>query len=246
MDFESATADAESLSIEGWDLAPLRGHARMDAHPWDYVAEVKRRLAVAESLLDIGTGDGALLASMAPLPQIVTAIEGYAPMVPIARARLAPLGVTVVATDIEQPLPFADQSFDAIVNARAYFTAGEVARLLKPGGWFITEQVASGNDRELYEQLLSATIEVEPDASRMASELASLGLRVTDVREAFIDHHFLDIWGVVYYLRLIRWQLPDFSVTRYRNGLESIHQCILEHGEFVAKSRRYLLTATRD
>lgn len=107
-------------------------------------------------------------------------------------------------------------------------------------------QAASGNDRELYEQLLSATIEVEPDASRMASELVSLGLRVTDVREAFIDHHFLDMWGVVYYLRLISWQLPDFSVARYRNGLESVHQRILEHGEFVAKSRRYLLIATRD
>lgn len=245
MDFEIATAAAEALAIEGWDLAPLRGHARMDAHPWDYVAEVKRRLAVAETLLDIGTGDGALLASMAPLPKVVTATEGYAPMVPIARARLAPLGVTVVATDIE-PLPFADQSFDAIVNARAYFTAGEVARLLKPGGWFITEQVAGGNDRELYEHLLGATIEFEPDASWMASELASLGLCVTDVREALIDHHFLDIWGVVYYLRLISWQLPDFSVARYRNGLESIHRRILEQGEFVAKSRRYLLIATRD
>lgn len=218
----------------------------MDAHPWNYCEEVRARLPGSDSLLDIGTGDGELLASMAPLPPRTTAVEGYAPMVPIAKKRLAPLGVDVVVpADTRGPLPFEDGTFDAVIDARAFYSPGEIARVLSTGGWFLTEQVGSGNDRELYELLTGEQVPLDNDPQIGADELRSVGMQVNDVREAFIPHHFLDIWGVVYYLRLLPWNLPDFSVDRYRPGLRRVYDRIEADGEFTAQSRRFLLVATK-
>ncbi len=245
--FDDVVEDAGNFPIAGWDLAPLRGHATMDPLPWDYLQEVSRRLDGVQALLDLGTGDGELLASLSPRPHKVVATEAYAPMIPIATARLSPLGIEVVAIaddrDSSDALPFGGSSFDAIIDARNYYSAPEVARLLRPGGWFLTEQVASGNDRELYEVLMGQPLAVNPDPQNSAAYLEASGLRVVDCREAFIPHRFHDIWGVVYYLRVVPWQLPDFTVDRYRPRLKQIADHIARHGAFVAHSRRYLLTA---
>ncbi len=245
--FDDVVEDAGNFPIAGWDLAPLRTHATMDPHPWDYLHEVTQRLDGVRSLLDLGTGDGELLASLSPRPHKVVATEGYAPMIPIATARLSPLGIEVVAIadDSWDALPFDAGSFDAIIDARAYYSAREVARLLAPGGWFFTEQVASGNDRELYEVLTGQPLTINPDPRVSRRHLEASGLHVVDCREALIPHRFHDIWGVVYYLRVVPWQLPDFTVDRYRPGLKQIADHIARHGAFVAHSRRYLLTAVK-
>jgi cyclopropane fatty-acyl-phospholipid synthase-like methyltransferase len=47
----------------------------MDPHPWDYLREVTSRLDGVTTLLDLGTGDGQLLASMAPRPSLTAIIH---------------------------------------------------------------------------------------------------------------------------------------------------------------------------
>ena len=245
--FEEVVADAAAFPITGWDWTPLRGHDSMDPRPWDYLREVTSRLGGVTTLLDLGTGDGELLASISPRPSRMVATEGFAPMIPVAQARLSPLGIDVVPISDGgwDHLPFDDGFFDAIIDARAYYSAPEIARLLAPGGWFLTEQVGSGNDRELNELLTGKLEPLNPDMQTAANQLEENGLRVVDAREALIPHRFHDIWGVVYYLRLVTWQLPDFTVDRYRSGLRQIHGHILENGAFVAMSRRYLLAAVK-
>ena len=83
--------------FEGWDFSYLESTNRMQEFPlsWNYRHEVKKRMNRCSSLLDMGTGGGEFLSSLAPLPKIVCATEGYEPNIPIARKELEPLGVKV-------------------------------------------------------------------------------------------------------------------------------------------------------
>ena len=91
------------------------------------------------SLLDIGTGGGEFLSSLAPLPKIVYATEGYEPNIPIARKRLEPLGVKVYKVDSDENLPF-DNSFDLVINRHDRILKKRYIEYLK-GGIFVTQQV---------------------------------------------------------------------------------------------------------
>ena len=46
-------------------------------------------------------------------------------------------GITVRKTEEDKPLPFADNSFDLVLNRHDFYDVNEVRRVLKPGGYFI-------------------------------------------------------------------------------------------------------------
>src|SRR5262249_3546428 len=103
----------------------------------------------AGSVLDIGTGGGELLAAVrGSLPTRVVATEEWAVNAPLARRRLAPLGVAVVQARSRR-LPFAAATFDLVLNGHEELEPAEVARVLKPGGRVLTQQVGRAEWREL-------------------------------------------------------------------------------------------------
>jgi hypothetical protein len=132
-----------AVPFAGWDFSYVTRTGRMKEAPlpWNYANLVSRRLRGAESLLDMGTGGGELLSLLRPLPPRTFATEGYAPNVPVARARLEPLVVTVVEADGEADLPFADEVFELVINRHESYRPEEVCRIMKPGACFITQQV---------------------------------------------------------------------------------------------------------
>jgi hypothetical protein len=55
---------------------------------------------------------------------------------------------------------------------------------------------------------------------------------------------FFDVGAVVYFLRLVPWIVPGFSVTRYRGPLRALHDHIERHGAFETTASRMLIEAT--
>src|SRR5579859_747197 len=94
--FDFLMAEA-AYPFEGWNFSHITKTDRMAEAPlsWSYASKLLIRLRKAQSLLDMGTGGGEFLSSLQPLPPLTCATEGYAPNVPVARQRLAPLGVQV-------------------------------------------------------------------------------------------------------------------------------------------------------
>lgn len=143
-----------SADVSGWDLSRFGDRIRTEHAPWGYTAIVAARAAGARAMLDPGTGGGEWPSGLVGRvrPPLVVATEGFAPNVPVAAERLRRDGVPVVWPDAppdnaEQDgtptafLPFRDGSFD-LVNARhESYVTGEVARVLKRGGTFVTQQV---------------------------------------------------------------------------------------------------------
>lgn len=248
-DFDLFLADAEQ-PFAGWDFAYLNESGRMASEPlpWSYASAALPRLRRATSALDMGTGGGELLALLRPFPPRMAATEGYAPNLPIARSRLETLGVAVYAVGEDDRLPFADAaSFDPVLNRHESYAQDEVARVLCPGGTFITQQVGVDDNVRLNE-LLGVPLDVPWKEWRLVTARAQLeaaGMRVSGAREAFPITRFYDIGAVIYYLKAVHWQVPDFSVERHRNALRHIHDLIEHDGFIEVSSHRFFLIAGR-
>ncbi len=148
--FDQLIQEALSQELVGWDFSWLHARTRESLLPWDYRKIVLDRMQSAGSLLDLGTGGGEFLSTLAPLPPHTWATEGYPPNVPTARNRLAPLGVQVVdVSELGKLLPFDNASFDLVINRQSSFNAWEVYRVLRTKGCFITQQVGWQNCMEL-------------------------------------------------------------------------------------------------
>jgi hypothetical protein len=94
--FEELVSEALGAPFAGWDFSWLAARSTAGRLPWNYRAEVTARAAAAGSLLDMGTGGGERLSRLSPRPERTVATESWPPNVPVAAARLHPLGIPVV------------------------------------------------------------------------------------------------------------------------------------------------------
>jgi SAM-dependent methyltransferase len=161
---------------------------------------------------------------------------------------LHPLGAVVVADADEPPLPFADAAFDLVVSRHPVTVWwAEIARVLRPGGTYLSQQVGPASVFELVEYFLGplpdARAKRGPDDARDAATRA--GLDVTDLRSERLRVEFSDIGAVVYFLRKVIWMVPGFTVAAYRDRLRDLHDLIQSEGPFVAHSSRFLITARK-
>jgi SAM-dependent methyltransferase len=244
-EFERLVAEALAQDFSGWDFSWLRGRWSEEEPYWDYRQIVEEKAGRVDSLLDMGTGGGEFLTSLSHLPAETTATEGYPPNVPVARGRLEPLGVNVVAFGDERALPLPDESFELIINRHESYWLPEIVRLLKLGGVFVTQQVGTADCIQLNEYL-GAPAGVEPDDWSLSHEIELVeraGLQVTRGEETSFDTVFYDIGAVVFYSKIIEWQIPDFDVEKYRERLLAMHRLIEREGAFRAKSQRFLIEA---
>ena len=247
--FDDLVAEAGSVSVDGWDFSWLDGRAIEQRPSWGYQRMLGARLAAATAALDIQTGGGEVLAGVPALPPLMAATESWPPNVAKATQLLHPRGVVVVADCDEPPLPFGDAAFDLVVSRHPVTTWWtEIARVLRPGGTYFSQQVGPRSVFELVEWFVGpqpgeVTGDRNPADARAAAQAA--GLDVVDLRLESLRTEFFDIGAVVYFLRKVIWMVPDFSVDKYRDKLLTLHERIQRDGPFLAHTTRFLIEARK-
>ncbi|MGI5521074.1 class I SAM-dependent methyltransferase [Micromonospora sp. CA-259024] len=245
-DADELIAEAAAVPVDGWGFEWLAGRATEERPPWGYTRLVADRMARADAALDVDTGGGEVLAEVPRPPKLLTATEAWPPNVEVARRTLHRVGATVVAVAPDGPLPFRDATFDLVVSRHPVRTDwAQTARVLRPGGTFLSQQIGPGTMRELSEAILGPLpppTARHPEQAVTAAEAA--GLRVVDLRRATLRAEFFDVGAVVWFLRKVIWTVPGFTVDRYRDQLRDLHRRIAD-GPFVAHAQRFLIEATR-
>ncbi|MER6567044.1 class I SAM-dependent methyltransferase [Streptomyces sp. NPDC001093] len=247
--FEDLVAEAESVSVEGWDFSWLDGRASEERPSWGYQRTMGERMAHASAALDIQTGGGEVLAGVPTLPLLTVATESWPPNIAKATKLLRPRGVAVVVDEDEPPLPFADEAFDLVVSRHPVTTWWqEIARVLQHGGTYLSQQVGPASVFELVEYFLGpqppeVRRKRHPDDARAAAETA--GLEVIDLRSESLRTEFFDVGAVIYFLRKVIWMVPGFTVDQYRDRLRQLHDRIQTDGPFVAHTTRFLIEARK-
>lgn len=203
-------------------------------------------MAAAAAGLDLQTGGGEVLAGIPNPPPVLAATEGWPPNVEVARRNLAPLGGVVVEAEYDAPLPFPDDSFDLVSSRHPIANPWrEIARVLRPGGTFLSQQIGAGDGAELKEFFLGLQDYGgwTPDVLRVEAE--AVGLRVDRLEPAKLRMEFFDLAAVVHFLRKVIWIVPGFEAGKYRDKLAELHRMIEADGKFVAHSRRVLVEAVK-
>ena len=246
--FEDLVAEANSVSVDGWDFSWLDGRATEERPSWGYQRLTSQRYATVSAALDLHTGGGEVLAGAAPFPPTMAAIETWPPNAALATKRLHPLGAVVVTTRAESPLPFADGAFDLVTSRHPNdLNWAEIARVLRPGGTYLAQHVGPATVAELTEYFIGPRPEVwatrHPDADRAGAQTA--GLQIVDMRMERLRQEYFDIGAVVYFLRKVIWTVPDFTVERFGDRIRELHERIEADGRFVAHSTRVLVEARK-
>ena len=239
--------DQAHFSFTGWDFSFISetGRVQSELLPWSYGSLVIPLVTSANSMLDMGTGGGEFLSFLRPYPKKIFATEGYGPNVPIAKKKLEPLGVQVVEITDDNALPFEDNVFDLILNQHESYAAREVRRIIKTDGIFMTQQVGGLNGAQINEALECPINEAyaEWNLKVALEELKDNHFKILYQKEDFPIERFYDIGALVYYLKAIPWQVPDFSIDDNLDKLYHIHHIIKEKGYFDVKKHRSIIKA---
>jgi SAM-dependent methyltransferase len=240
--------EIEGQHHEGWDFSHLARGLTEDDPPWDFDEECRVWLARSRHVLDMGTGGGERLSGLrGVLPKDTVASEGWAPNLPVARARLAELSIPVVAydPDAEPPteMPFRDGRFDLVMNRHESFDPHQLIRVLEPGGVFVTQQVAADDCRESEEIFGSAPRYPDVTLEVVAGQLTGAGFRIEASMAWRGTYRFHDVGTLVGYFNLVPWQVPvDFCVNQYAGTLLRLHAegPAVDHPVRFTKSRFWL------
>ena len=256
VEFEQLLAEGLSLDVEAyWGAGLLPERLSAESPSWSYPAMARSILSKAQSALDMGTGEGGVLASLAPLPRLTVAYEGWWPTIAAAQERLEPLGVYLVvalgsADNVNEPdlrrhrpgLPFCSEAFDVIMNRHEAFDPFEIRRIIKPGGRFLTQQVGS-DEAASVRTLLGLPVDRSAWAAAQAvDQLQPAGWTIDDVREDQLTMKFADIAALIGYVRTLPWAYRDLDWASVRPRLQQLH-VISQSDPVEAISHRFLVLA---
>lgn len=233
--------------IHGWDFSHIDGRCIEEPLPWDYREEIGKCLQPQMQLLDIDTGGGEFLLSLNHPYQNTAATENYPPNVTLCKEILLPLGIDFRPAGGRGDLPFADSSFDVVINRHGDFNPEEIYRVLKPGGIFLTQQVGAENDRELVELLCGKSPLPFPEqyADKAAEAFQKVGFKILRQEETFRSISFSDIGALVWFARVLPWEFPDFSVDAHIEKLLKAQQILEKTGHIQGRIHRFLLVAQK-
>jgi SAM-dependent methyltransferase len=221
---------ADALDVpEGWTFSHLAGRLTEDQPPWDYAAACRTALHGAGHVLDMGTGGGEFLRTLADaLPSDTVATEGWEPNVPVATANLAAVGIPVIRyhaeADPPMPMPFPANRFDLVLNRHESFDVTELARVLAPGGVFLTQQVGGDDSAEFHDIFGGVPGYPDHTLQHAAGQLQEAGFRIEESASWHGRYQFADVGALVSYLALTPWDVPeDFGVDAYADTLVRLH-----------------------
>jgi len=244
--YDHRVEEAVAASIAGWDFSWLQGRTTSTDLPWSYPDLARDAIRSATRLLDLDTGGGEQLSDLQPLPEVAAATEAWPPNVAVAQSRLAALGVDV-RPQTGARLPAGDAEFDLILSRHGAFDPAEFWRVLSPDGVVLTQQVGVENDLELNRVLGAPVADVPrtPEFGDSVAQLERVGFTILTAREAHPAYAFHDIGAVVYQLRMVPWQIPDFDIDRYDQQLRQLDNKIRRDGPFTTHNDRFLIQAAK-
>jgi SAM-dependent methyltransferase len=237
----------EQRSIEGWDFSHLDGRWESDPLPWDYPTLVRAYLNPSDHLLDLGTGGGEMLLTLNHPYELTSVTEGYPPNYKRCLQTLAPLGITVKSIDDSNHLDFPDQSFDIVIDRHEAYDLNEVMRVLKPCGYFITQQCGGLNNVNLSRRFIPDFVSEYADFNYLSQVEAfkKAGFEVISHEEYSPKLRFFDVGAIVFFAKNIPWEFPGFGVERYLPQLDELQAIIERDGQFESTEKRFMIIAKK-
>ena len=234
--------------IKGWEFSHIQDRYEVENDlPWSYEEIVRLYLKKDSNMLDYDTGGGEFLLSLNHPFENTSATEGYKPNVQLCAEKLLPLGINFKECSNPSKIPYDNETFDIIINRHGNFDANELYRLLKKGGFFVTEQVGGDNERDLVEMVLPGLAPPFPhlNLKEQRKVFEDAGFQIVMAEEAYRPIKFYDVGAFVWFAHIIEWEFPGFSVGRCFEKLLVMQKMIEEKGRIEGTIHRFLIVARK-
>jgi SAM-dependent methyltransferase len=238
IEFDEFLSNVEAR--HGWDFSRMK--TMRQAVPWDYLEEVKERLQPSYDVLDVGTGGGERFSELARYFRTGLGVDIDPGMIAVAQENArSDSNLTFLAMD--EKLADLGRDFDVIINRHAPFALTAIKNHLRPGGYFITQQVGEKNMQNVREALRQSI--GKPVISQ--EMLTDSGLDCVEFREYNVEYVVQDIESLVFWLNaldMLHADLPGSDALRNVDTLNHILADNVDSRGFVTNEHRYLATAT--
>ena len=120
--------------------------------------------------------------------------------------------------------------------------------MLKPGGFFLTQQVGEQNNREFVQLLLPDAPAPYPgwNLDNCGDAMEQAGFTVCDRREAILPTTILDVPALIWFAKVLPWEFQNFSVDGCAEQLRKAQKLVEERGSITGSYHRFLLLGRKE
>lgn len=238
----------------GWNFSSMNVFSEKIG--WNFYEEVVHHTQPSDLLLDIGTGGGEGILSIAEEALLLVGIDLAQGMIETAQQNLRAAGAHSAGThsnvrflqmDAEK-LAFPDSFFNVVSSRHSRFSASEVFRVLDTGGIFLTQQVSEhdkSNISEVFGRGQSLGIQPGTLMERYKHELHEAGFHDIQAREYNVVEHYATPEDLLFLLTHAPI-IPDFG--KVETDVERFQQFVKKHRDekgIRTNSARFMITARK-
>jgi SAM-dependent methyltransferase len=208
--------------------------------------------------LDVGTGGGEIFLQLAPHFGTGVGIDHNPEMIRVARANTPPAvrGRVSFEPMEAEALSFPDAAFETVLNRHASVFAGEVARVLRPGGHFVSQQVGDRNTQRLFDAFgwgsngahwaadRARRGRPPQDRASLTEAFARAGCAVVAWGEYDVRYFFQDVASLVFFLKSAPFP-EDFDPDRHWRPLAELVDAARTPRGIETNEHRTLLVARK-
>lgn len=220
MDLEELKRRAADVEkIRGWDFSRMRTWG--EPAPWTYQENVRRYLRPSDRVLDIATGGGEVFLSLASYLGSGLGTDFSSEMIATARENTPPELAGKVAWEVmeAQDLRVEPASFDMVLNRHGPVFLDPILRALRPGGYFICQQVGGLNSQNIirlfgwdsggdyWRDYWDRHGFAHQDVASLMDQLTAAGCRIVAHGSYNTRYTFLDVESLIFFLKAV--PLPE-------------------------------------
>lgn len=224
----------------GWDFSRMKDEK--DPTPWDYIEIVLRYLKSTDYVLDIGTGGGEKFIQLSKYFSKGIGIDPDKDMINTAKDNAIKNNNTKVSFELmgAEDIQFPENTFDIAINRHAVIVPGEVTKVLKPEGYFITQQVDKDNMQNL-KQSFNYQKSWQNDVITLSKSFEDNGCQVVATGKYNINYWVKDIESLIFWLKAVN--LPEnFNIEEHgKQLLQYIKQYSTPKGFLTNEAREFLI-----
>ncbi|RPH60056.1 MAG: class I SAM-dependent methyltransferase [Chloroflexi bacterium] len=235
--------------LDGWDFS--RVHMERAPAPWEYVDVVRTYLKPTDRVLDIGTGGGEIFLSLAPYFREGIGVDQNPAMIATARRNKSAKSIDNVSLKIMEAsdLQFDAEEFDIVLLRHLRVYASEIVRVLRPGGYFITQTVGQRSSFNILDAFGWTPASFGPDWWQPVTELADRfrahGCHIIAQAEYDLPCWFKDIQSFMFWLMAVPWPETIELDKNWQNINRILETCQTEQG-IKTNEHRGLLIAQKN
>ena len=209
----------------GWDFT--RMSVERAPVTWEYFVVMSAFLRLTDVVLDIGTGGGERLFSLADKCLRAVGVDPDPDMVRVARENAARhANVQFLPGSAERLDLLDDGAFNVVLTRHAPTFAPELDRVTKPGGLFVSQGIGSRNMANIHEAFNSGRRALyEDDHQTFLSDLAGRGWRLVADGHYDVRYWVKDVPSLVFWFQAIAGtnEVPgDFSIARHHGVINAL------------------------